>query len=168
VLSVRRAFTFVRHDRQVATKKKQRKGSVDKELKAAVKKLRSQLAVAEKSAEKWKSRAKAHQSDAAGAKAELTAVRRRLDKAAASAAKWKGRARSAGPAPAAVPASPASPAATAPATPVEPASENAVTVPTTEPDDSWTVTRLRAEARARGVAGYSRKTKEQLLADLRG
>ena len=35
-------------------------------------------------------------------------------------------------------------------------------------DESWTVTRLRAEARARGVAGYSRKTKAQLLADLAG
>jgi hypothetical protein len=34
------------------------------------------------------------------------------------------------------------------------------------PDATWTVTALRAEARSRGVAGYSRKTKAQLLADL--
>lgn len=35
------------------------------------------------------------------------------------------------------------------------------------PDDSWTVTRLRAEARAQTVAGYSRMTKGQLLAAIR-
>jgi len=141
----------------VATNKKKKAVSAEKELKAAVKKLRSQLAAAEKSAAKWKSRAKSHQSDAKGARAELTVVRRRLDKASAAAEKWKGRAKSATPAPAAAPG----PAA-------EPASETAATVPTTGPDDSWTVTRLRAEARARRVPGYSRKTKEQLLDDLRG
>jgi len=36
-----------------------------------------------------------------------------------------------------------------------------------EPDESWTVTRLRAEARARGVVGYSRLTKAQILQALR-
>ena len=36
------------------------------------------------------------------------------------------------------------------------------------PDDSWTVAALRAEARRRGMTGYSRKTKAQLVADLRG
>jgi hypothetical protein len=146
----------VRHHRQVANKKKS-KGSAEQELKAAVKKLRSQLAAAEKSAEKWKKRATERARDAKGTRAELSAVRRRLDKAAASAAKWKGRARSA-----------PSGAAPTPGPAMEPASESAVTMPTTEPDDSWTVTRLRAEARARQVPGYSRKTKEQLLADLRG
>jgi len=151
-------FTCVGHDRQVATKKKRKAVSAEKELKGAVKKLRSQLAAAEKSAEKWKSRAKAHKSDAKDAKTELTAVRRRLDKASASAAKWKSRAAS-GNGPDAAP-TPSTAAA-------EPASESAATTPTA-PDDTWTVTRLRAEARARGVAGYSRKTKEQLLADLRG
>src|SRR4029077_18488818 len=48
------ALAWMRQDGAVATKKKQSKGSVEKELKAAVKKLRSQLAAAEKSAEKWK------------------------------------------------------------------------------------------------------------------
>ncbi|MFZ2012515.1 MAG: hypothetical protein WAV00_01680 [Nocardioides sp.] len=38
----------------------------------------------------------------------------------------------------------------------------------TAPDESWTVTQLRAEARAKGVPGYSRQTKAQLLAALRG
>jgi chromosome segregation ATPase len=37
----------------------------------------------------------------------------------------------------------------------------------TAPDESWTVTRLRAEARTRGVPGYSRQSKAQLLAALR-
>jgi hypothetical protein len=138
----------------VATKKKD-KSSAEKELKAAVKKLRSQLAAAEKSAEKWKSRAKAHQSEAAGAKAELSAVRRRLDKAAASATKWKARAKSPGRAP-----TPPTAAVVEPTSDPQP-------VPGAAPDESWTVTRLRAEARARGVAGYSRKTKVQLIAELR-
>jgi hypothetical protein len=36
------------------------------------------------------------------------------------------------------------------------------------PDDSWTVADLRAEAKRRGLTGYSGKTKAQLLAELRG
>jgi hypothetical protein len=35
------------------------------------------------------------------------------------------------------------------------------------PDDSWTVADLRAEAKRRGLTGYSRKSKTELLADLR-
>jgi|GEM_PF-2965279 len=35
------------------------------------------------------------------------------------------------------------------------------------PDESWTVARLRAEARARGIVGYSRLTKAQILEALR-
>jgi hypothetical protein len=111
-------------------KKKQKaakgRSEVERELKAQAKKLRAQLAAAEKSADKWKTRAKDHRSAAVGAKAELAAVRRRLEKA------------------------------------------EAPSTPSTTPDESWTVTRLRAEARSRGVAGYSRKTKEQLLVELRG
>jgi hypothetical protein len=36
------------------------------------------------------------------------------------------------------------------------------------PDDSWTVADLRAEAKRRGLTGYSRKSKAELLADLGG
>jgi hypothetical protein len=119
-------------------KKKQKpakgRSEVERELKAQAKKLRAQLAAAEKSAEKWKAKAKDHRSVAVGAKAELAAVRRRLEKTET--------------------------AETA-ATPETPAASTA-------PDDSWTVTRLRAEARSRGIAGYSRKSKEQLLLELRG
>ena len=134
----------------MAKKKKSQSDAVEKQWKARVKKLEARLASAEKSAGKWKTRAKKHQTDAAGLKSELTAVRRRLDKATASAAKWKDRAK-------AVPSAPAR--RPAPRTAPETAAR---------PDESWTVTRLRAEARARGVAGYSRKTKAQLLADLTG
>jgi hypothetical protein len=134
-------------------KKKQKadkaKTAAEKQLKAALKKLQAQLSAAEKTAEKWKSRAKDHRSLAAGAKTELTAVRRRLAKSEAAATRWKGRAQ-----PSAPPAGP---------TPLA-----AVPDISTTPDDSWTVTRLRAEARRRGVAGYSRKSREQLLAELRG
>jgi chromosome segregation ATPase len=134
----------VGHDVLVAKKKQQKtekaRAGADKQLEAAAKKLRAQLGVAEKSAEKWRSRAKEHRSTATKAKAELTAVRRRLEKAEASATKWKARAQA------------PSPASAASAT----------------PDDSWNVTRLRAEARSRGVAGYSRKSKEQLLTELGG
>jgi hypothetical protein len=116
-------------------KKKQKpakgRSEVERELKAQAKKLRAQLAAAEKSAEKWKAKAKDHRSVAVGAKAELAAVRRRLEKTETAA------------------------------TPETPAASTA-------PDDSWTVTRLRAEARSRGIAGYSRKSKEQLLLELRG
>ncbi len=141
----------MRHHRRVATKKKSASSAVDKKSKARIKKLEARLASAEKSAGKWKARAKKHQTDAAGLKSELAAVRRRLEKAAASAAKWKDRAKAA-PSSMPVPEPDAGAASETPAV----------------PDESWTVTRLRAEARARGVAGYSRKSKAQLLADLGG
>jgi chromosome segregation ATPase len=128
-------------------KKRSAAGAAEKQLKAAVKKLQSQLAAAEKSAEKWKARAKDHKSVASAVKSELSGVRRRLEKAEASVGKWKNRAQA------------PDPAAAAPAP--------AVAATPTEPDESWTVTALRAEARKRGLAGYSRKTKAELLAELR-
>ena len=145
----------------MAKKTKAKKSAVEKDLRAKLKKVRAQLSVAEKSAEKWKHRAKKHQKDAAGLKSELSAVRRRAAKAESAAEKWKERAASAPAAttPAAAPKA-AVPAPTAQATPPPRRA--------TTPDDSWTVTALRAEARSRGVAGYSRKSKDQLLVDLRG
>jgi hypothetical protein len=146
----------VRHDGQVPKKKQKSdkaRSDTEKQLKATVKKLQAQLGAAEKSAEKWRSRAKGHQSAAAETKAALTAVRRRLEKVEASAVKWKDRSK--GGAPAAPVAEP-------------PSGSTAARGASATPDDSWTVTALRSEARARGVVGYSRKTKAQLLADLRG
>ena len=138
----------------MGTNKKSKVAAAKQELEAEVKKLRARLASAEKSAGKWKTRAKAHGKSLAGLKGEVTAVRRKLEKAEGNVAKWRGRAK-AQPA-AAVPPEPAATPTPAP-TPTGRA---------TGPDDSWTVTRLRAEARARGVVGYSRKTKAQLIADL--
>jgi hypothetical protein len=40
--------------------------------------------------------------------------------------------------------------------------------PGASPDDSWTVADLRAEAKRRRLTGYSRMTKAELLALLRG
>ena len=152
----------------MAKKTKAKKSTVEKDLRAKLKKVRAQLSVAEKSAEKWKHRARKQQKDAASLTSELTAVRRRAAKAESAAEKWKGRATSAGTTPAAAPKAEApkaaAPKAAAPAASSQAASPGRATTP----DDSWTVTALRAEARSRGVAGYSRKTKAQLLADLRG
>lgn len=47
-----------------------------------------------------------------------------------------------------------------------PAPEPAAEAVSSGPDDSWTVARLRAEARAQHVTGYSRMTKSQLLVAL--
>lgn len=40
--------------------------------------------------------------------------------------------------------------------------------PAAGPDDSWTVTALRVAAREQGITGYSRKSKADLLALLKG
>src|SRR5262249_27346420 len=62
-------FTRLRQDAVVAKKRqKSPVSAAEQELKAAVKKLRTQLAAAEKSAEKWRSRAKSSKTDAAGLK----------------------------------------------------------------------------------------------------
>src|SRR5262245_19812057 len=137
----------------MAKKQKSAAGAAEKQLKAAVKKLQSQLAAAEKSAEKWKAKAKDNKSVTATIKTELAAARRRLEKAEASVLKWKDRARK---------PSGRAPLAAVPDPAPEAAAGGSV------PDENWTVTALRAEARSRGITGYSRKTKAELLAELRG
>jgi peptidoglycan hydrolase CwlO-like protein len=127
-------------------KKKSRADAAEKELNAAVEALRARLSDVEKSLAKWKKKA----TDRKSVVAELTALRRRLAKAEASATKWRGRAKEAEAAPAPSPAPASSP-------PVRSAT----------PDETWTVTALRAEARARGVVNYSRKSKAVLIAELR-
>ena len=54
------------------------------------------------------------------------------------------------------------------ADPVNPGTDPVSAGTDAAPDDSWTVAALRAEARRRGMTGYSRKTKAQLVAELRG
>jgi hypothetical protein len=151
----------------MAKKQKSASSSAEKQLKAAVKKLKSQLAAAEKSAEKWKARAQDRKAVASSIKAELAGVRRRLEKAEASVLKWKDRASQpvARTHLAAVPdPAPTAVVADAGADPVT----GAVTGTSTVPDESWTVTALRAEARSRGISNYSRKSKAELVAELRG
>lgn len=79
-------------------------------------------------------------------KAAVKKLQTQLAASERSVAKWKARAKQPAPVVSAAPA------------PVRSAT----------PDETWTVTALRAEARSRGVPGYSRKTKVDLLADLRG
>jgi hypothetical protein len=128
----------------MATRKKLKDaaGAAEDQLKAGAKKVQAGLVTVEKAAEKWTAKAKQHVPAAADVKAELPAVGRRLRKAKASVSRRKGH----GP----------DPVASDPVTP-DPA-----------PDDSWTVAELRAECGRRGLTGYSRKTKAQLLAVLRG
>jgi hypothetical protein len=146
--------------------KKQRTGTAERELKAEIKKLKARLAAAEKSAETWKERAKDHKSSAAGANSELSAMRRSLKKAEASTKKWKDRAKAALASSSAAAAAPVAAPAAAAADPA-PVEIMAPTTPST-PDETWTLTALRAEARARKLPGYSRKSKADLLAELGG
>lgn len=116
------------------------------QLKSGAKKIRGQLAPVEKAAEKLATKAKERLPSPSEVKAELPGVRQKLKKATASVTKRKGAAKTA-----------ANPAKTAAST----ASTDS------GPDDSWTVADLRAEAKKRGVTGYSRMTKADLLTALR-
>jgi lysophospholipase len=112
-------------------------GAAEDQLKAGAKRIRGRLVTVEKAAEKLASKAKDRLPAASDVRAELPGVGRRLKKATSSVAKRKAPAPEPGPS------------------------------ATTGPDDSWTVADLRAEAKKRGMTGYSRKTKSELLADLR-
>jgi len=111
-----------------------KKSATDKQLKGEVKKLRAKLERAEAKAERWKNRARQNEKVAAESQATAKKLRKRLEK------------ESAGPGPDAQPTASASVA------------KNGVT-----PDDTWTVVRLRSEARSRGLTGLSGKSKAQLL-----
>ncbi len=103
---------------------------------AATRKLGAALEKAEAKAARWKARAQK-------ARAAADRAEKRVAKLEKQAAKGD---RAAGP------AQPALTVAEAPAP--------------SAPDSSWTVARLRVEARSRGLEGYSRKTKQQLIDDL--
>ena len=128
-------------------------GAAEDQLKAGAKRLQAQLGTVEKAAGKLATKAKDRLPAAADVKPDLPRVRRRLQKATSSVTKRKG--------PRAAPTPPTSSAA-APTT----ASRAPSSTPSA-PDDSWTVADLRAEAKQRGLTGYSRKTKAQLVAELR-
>jgi hypothetical protein len=119
-------------------------GAAEDQLKASAKKLKGQLVTVEKAAEKLATKAKDRLPAPSDVKPDLPGVRRRLQHATSTVTKRK----NAAPAPAAAP--PRAPG------------------PASRPDDSWTVVDLRAEAKRRGMVGYSRMSKAQLLAELRG
>ena len=145
--------------------------AADKELIAKLTKARAKREEAEASAQKWKKRAQARRKDVKRLQAELDDVRRQLATAEASV---RGAAGATTTAPAKKAPARKAPARKAPAK-KSPAKKAPVTRAGTRSrgqaaraDDSWTLTALRAEARSRGLAGYSRKSKAQLLAALRG
>ncbi len=127
-------------------------GAAEDQLKAGAKKLHAQLGTVGGAAGKLASKAKERLPAPADVKPDLAGVRRRLQQATTAVTKRKGPG-----------GSPAKATGAAPST--------ARAVPpsgTSGPDESWTVAALRAEAKKRGLTGYSRKTKAQLLAELRG
>lgn len=163
--------------KKTVAKKKQKAGasSRDKELKASarklearVKKLEAAVDSAEAKAAEWKKKAKKDRADAAASSAKVAKLEKKLEKARRPVPKASaGMSR---PTLAVAPDAPAQPDEVAP--PVEvvevdtPGESAPAAAPAAGPDDSWTVTALRAEARKRGVAGYSRKTKAELLVAL--
>jgi hypothetical protein len=121
----------------VAGKKRSSSGKKDK---ASVVELRSRLEKAEARGDRWKARAVRYREDTAELRAELKKVTKRLDKVTAQrSAARDGADRS--------------------AVPPEPPSDQA----SNQPDSSWTVVRLRAEARSRGLAGITGKSKAELI-----
>jgi len=126
-------------------------GVAEDQLKAGAKKLQEQLVTVEKAVEKLATKAKEKLPAPADVKAEIPEVRRRVQQATASVTRRKG---GGGPRPVAA------------STGAESRSSTSSTSST--PYDSWSVADLRAEAKRRGMTGYSRKTKAELLADLRG
>jgi predicted nucleic acid-binding Zn-ribbon protein len=164
----------------MAKQKKSTTRAAEKELTAKLAKARTKRKEAEASEQKWKKRAKALRQDVTGLQTELDDVGRRLATAEASlrgAGATTGTTAPATRAAATKAAAKRAPAKKTPAkktpakkTPAKKAPAKKAETParsgSVRPDDSWTVTALRAEARSRGLAGYSRKTKDQLLAEL--
>lgn len=120
-------------------KKKALKAS-QKKLKQTVKELKSDLDIARAKAVRWKKQAKRSESTRAASQARMGELETRLAKSQRSALS------AADPSPEVTPLHQVS------------------TSPT--PDDTWTVAALRAEARSRGLAGYSRRSKSDLIAAL--
>jgi hypothetical protein len=148
----------------MAKKKAGKTPKAERELKATVKKLRRRLDSAESATERWRGKAKKHKANAAKATAESGRLRKRLEATSAEKAGSKqAPAATVGPARSA----PASKAPGAKRAPAEKAAAGPAFVRSTAPDATWTLAALRAEARARGLSGYSRSSKAALLAQLR-
>jgi hypothetical protein len=132
--------------------KKKRSSTPEKALKGTVKGLRTKLERAEARAERWKARAGRFEKAAAESRTQVRKLTKRFEKAATGPLMPRAdpphtSSRSHGEAPG----------------PSAPDSQGSARRPATAPDASWTVARLRDEARSRGLTGYSGRTKAQLL-----
>lgn len=132
----------------MATKKKS--SSSEKQLKATIKNLKATLKRSDAKAARWRKKAKRHQAAAVSAQARVTKLEKKLAEAKRAAS----------------PPSPARDGLPSPAEVRAPETAHASGQPTSTPDASWTVARLREEARARGLTGVSRKPKAEVLAAL--
>jgi hypothetical protein len=103
------------------------------------------LTKAKSRADRWKKEAKSHKKSASRALARVEKLRQKLDESHARG-------------------EPVQPAAAAEPKPVgRPMTPETTVDAVTAPDETWSVVRLRAEARSRGLTGMSNKTKAQLL-----
>ena len=135
----------------MATKKKSsKKTSSEKKLKATIKKLKAKLKRADAKATRWRTKAKAYQATATSAQARIAKLEKKLAEARRSAG----------------PTSTRRDELTSPTEAVAPETTDPARRPTSTPDATWTVVRLREEARARGLTGMSGKPKAELLAAL--
>ena len=112
-------------------------------------KLETKLGNGNKKAEQWKREAAAARTAASRSDARVEKLQKKLDRAASAALE---PVRAVGPVEAAASG--------------RPAAERTAADGLTIPDQTWTVVQLRAEARARGLAGMSNKPKAKLLAAL--
>ncbi|MEO8827951.1 hypothetical protein [Lapillicoccus sp.] len=134
----------------------EKSSSTQKEIEKNLFSLRAQLTRTEKAltkaknrTDRWRKEAKAQKRSASRARARVEKLHRKLDGASAALEPITAAA-----APMAMMASGQRMA--------EPTTLDGVTMP----DDTWSVVKLRAEARARGLTGMSNKLKAQLLAAL--
>jgi hypothetical protein len=121
----------------MGTKKKS--SSSEKQLKATIKQLKAALKRADAEASRWQKKAKRHQAAFAASQKRVTKLEKKLAEARRT---------------------PSQSTANGDELP-SPTGQ-----PTAAPDVSWTVVRLRAEARARGLTGLSSKPKAEILAAL--
>ena len=129
---------------------KKTSSSSEKKLEATIKKLTAELKRVDAKATRWQKKAKRHQAAFAASQKRVT----KLEKKLAEARRTPSRPSANGDE---LP-SPTELVATEPS--------DAAGQPVSTPDMSWTVVRLRAEARARGLTGLSSKPKAEVLAAL--
>ena len=132
----------------MGTKKKS--SSSEKQLKATIKQLKATLKRADAEASRWQKKAKRHQAAFAASQKRVTKLEKKLAEARRT---------------------PSQPSANgdelpSPTEVVAAETSEAAGHRTSTPDMSWSVVRLRAEARARGLTGLSSKPKAEILAAL--